>query len=68
MEKCCSCYDSSRKVCLGTKEIDYCSCEGDTHRCDFYPYKREKDYRTTFFFFLAMLITYNYCPYCGGKL
>ena len=28
-------------VCLGTKEIDRCSCDGDESKCDFYPEKRK---------------------------
>ena len=28
-------------VCLGTKEIDRCGCEGDESKCDFYPEKRK---------------------------
>ena len=28
-------------VCLGTKEIDRCGCEGDESKCDFYPVKRK---------------------------
>ena len=27
-------------VCLGTKEIDACKCEGNEGKCDFYPEKR----------------------------
>lgn len=32
----CSCYDVAHKVCVGTKEMDPCSCGGDKGRCDFY--------------------------------
>lgn len=28
-------------VCLGTKEVDRCSCNGDESKCDFYPEKRK---------------------------
>ena len=28
-------------VCLGTKEIDRCGCDGDESKCDFYPEKRK---------------------------
>ena len=28
-------------VCLGTKEIDRCNCDGDKSKCDFYPTKRK---------------------------
>ena len=30
-------YEDIRKgACLGTKEVDYCSCDGDRSKCDFY--------------------------------
>lgn len=32
-------YGESR--CLGTKEVETCSCEGDKSKCDFYPEKRK---------------------------
>ena len=28
-------------VCLGTKEVDRCDCDGDESKCDFYPEKRK---------------------------
>ena len=28
--------DICRGACLGTKEVDYCSCDGDRSKCDFY--------------------------------
>ena len=28
-------------VCLGTKEVDRCSCGGDESKCNFYPEKRK---------------------------
>lgn len=31
-------YGESR--CLGTKEVETCSCDGDESKCDFYPEKR----------------------------
>ena len=34
----CSCYRHGR--CLGTKEVEVCSCKGNTSVCDFYPQKR----------------------------
>ena len=34
----CSCYKNGR--CLGTKEVEVCSCKGNTSVCDFYPRKR----------------------------
>ena len=38
----CSSYRQFNGVgkCLGTKELDECSCNGDTTKCDFYPEKR----------------------------
>ena len=33
-----SCYKNGR--CLGTKEVEVCSCKGNTSVCDFYPQKR----------------------------
>lgn len=57
MKNKCSCYEvRTRKiqncwpfpdhvekygVCLGTKECDECSCEGNEYLCDFYPEKRK---------------------------
>ena len=32
-------YGESR--CLGTKEVETCSCGGDTDKCTFYPEKRK---------------------------
>ena len=32
-------YGESR--CLGTKEVEPCSCDGDESKCDFYPEKRK---------------------------
>ena len=34
-----TCYGESR--CLGTKEVETCSCGGDTDKCTFYPEKRK---------------------------
>ena len=28
--------DICEGVCLGTKEVDHCSCDGDLSKCDFY--------------------------------
>ena len=33
-------------VCLGTKEIDRCGCDGDESKCDFYPEKRKVAQKT----------------------
>ena len=49
MEKC-SCYHEThgagfgmgRGVCYGTRECEYCWCDGDESKCDFYPEKRKK--------------------------
>lgn len=37
----CSCYKNGR--CLGTKEVEVCSCKGNTSMCDFYPQKRNNN-------------------------
>lgn len=37
----CSCYNNGR--CLGTKEVEVCSCKGNTLVCDFYPEKRNNN-------------------------
>jgi hypothetical protein len=36
----CDCYVEDTERCLGTKEVDPCTCDGDTNKCDFYPEKR----------------------------
>ena len=36
--------DESR--CLGTKEVETCSCGGDESKCDFYPEKRKAAQKT----------------------
>lgn len=33
---------SGESRCLGTKEVETCSCGGDESKCDFYPEKRKK--------------------------
>ena len=40
----CSCYRHGR--CLGTKEVEMCSCKGNTSMCDFYPQKRNNKTET----------------------
>ena len=40
----CSCYRHGR--CLGTKEVEVCSCKGNTSMCDFYPQKRNNKTET----------------------
>ena len=37
----CSCYKDGR--CLGTKEVEVCSCKGNILVCDFYPEKRNNN-------------------------
>ena len=34
LDKTCDCYSDGR--CVGTKEIDSCSCGGNKSKCDFY--------------------------------
>ena len=33
---------SGESRCLGTKEVETCSCGGDESKCDFYPEKRKE--------------------------
>ena len=33
--------DICKSACLGTKEVDYCSCDGDRSKCDFYENVRQ---------------------------
>ena len=49
MIKECDCYEQytdflgkSAGRCLGTKEIEICSCGGNESKCDFYPERRKK--------------------------
>ena len=49
MIKECNCYErytdplgKSFGRCLGTKEIEICSCEGNESKCNFYPERRKK--------------------------
>ena len=39
----CKCFRLwyGKQQCLGTRELDECSCGGDTNKCNFYPEKRE---------------------------
>lgn len=37
----CSCYKNGR--CLGTKEVEVCSCKGNISMCDFYSQKRNNN-------------------------
>ena len=34
--------DICEGICLGTKEVDYCNCDGDRSKCDFYENVRYK--------------------------
>lgn len=38
----CNCFRLwyGKQQCLGTRELDECSCGGDTNKCNFYPEKR----------------------------
>ena len=41
MAKCSSYFQHGLKfLCYGTKEMEECSCGGDTSKCNFYPEKR----------------------------
>ncbi len=33
--------DICEGICLGTKEVDYCNCDGDRSKCDFYENVRQ---------------------------
>ena len=35
--------DICKGVCFGTKEVDYCSCDGDRSKCDFYENVRQEE-------------------------
>ena len=37
---------SGESRCLGTKEVETCSCGGDESKCDFYPEKRKAAQKT----------------------
>lgn len=39
---CNNTFNTDVGICQGTKELDECSCEGDSARCDFYPEIRKK--------------------------
>lgn len=34
-------------ICLGTKEVDYCNCDGDRSKCDFYENVRQEARRSS---------------------
>ena len=46
MAKCDCYYQHGMKfLCYGTKEMEECSCNGDTSKCNFYPEKRNQKTR-----------------------
>ena len=44
----CDCYHQHglKFLCYGTKEMEECSCGGDTRKCNFYPEKRKQKMAT----------------------
>ena len=44
----CTCYHQHglKFLCYGTKEMEECSCGGDTSKCNFYPEKRKQKMTT----------------------
>ena len=63
----CDCYrqyiDSLGKSfgrCLGTKEIEPCNCGGDESKCDFYPERRKKSKKPSFYDIIQELIEENF--------
>ena len=63
----CDCYrqyiDSLGKSfgrCLGTKEIEPCDCGGDESKCDFYPERRKKSKKLSFYDIIQELIEENF--------
>ena len=63
----CDCYrqyiDSLGKSfgrCLGTKEIEICNCGGDESKCDFYPERRNKSKKPSFYDIIQELIEENF--------
>lgn len=47
----CNCYKNSSwsdyfGYCMGTKEMEFCSCHGDESKCNYYPEKRNKKMNT----------------------
>ena len=46
--------------CLGTKEIETCDCEGDESKCDFYPEKRKRSRKPSFYDIIQELIKENF--------
>ena len=46
--------------CLGTKEIETCDCGGDESKCDFYPERRKKSKKPSFYDIIQELIENNF--------
>lgn len=46
--------------CLGTKEIETCDCGGDESKCDFYPEKRKRSRKPSFYDIIQELIKENF--------
>ena len=46
--------------CLGTKEIEQCDCGGDASKCDFYPERRKKSKKPSFYDIIQELIKENF--------
>ena len=46
--------------CLGTKDIETCDCGGDESKCDFYPEKRKRSRKPSFYDIIQELIEENF--------
>ena len=46
--------------CLGTKDIETCDCGGDESKCDFYPERRKKSKKPSFYDIIQELIEENF--------
>ena len=54
------CLGKSFGRCLGTKEIETCDCGGDESKCDFYPERRKKSKKPSFYDIIQELIENNF--------
>ncbi len=54
------CSGKSFGRCLGTKEIEICNCGGDESKCDFYPERRKKSKKPSFYDIIQELIEENF--------
>ena len=54
------CLGKSFGMCLGTKEIEPCDCGGDESKCDFYPERRKKSKKPSFYDIIQELIKENF--------